>query len=473
MSTQAPSVLDGLIDPEGVDQEKVDKALREEWETPLPKHDAATIIDLDHLRIRDSLDLCVKCTICETQCPVARVTPLFSGPKFVGPQAERFRGGPVSVDHSIDYCSSCGTCTNVCPQGVKVAEINHHARTAMKQQNGIPLRDKIISRTTLMGAVMTPVAPLANWALRQHWIRLIVEKVIGIAAEAPMPVADGYTFDSWFDKHTPHPNSGKRGQVIFFHGCAGEYFEVETSINSVELLEYVGYEVLNPKQGCCGLALQSNGLYDDARKYVSRLTKNLLSVSRDAPIVTASGSCGGMLKHEAQEILGMDTEDLNEVAEKTWDICEFLLDLADRGELPDRLRAFHATIPYHAPCQLRSTGMGMPAVHLMELIPGLNVVESEQPCCGIAGTYGLKKEKFAIAQAVGKPVFDFIKRVNPELAACDTETCRWQLRTGSGANVVHPIWLLHKAYGLDQDRQATETKRGKFMRGLHKLAKRP
>ena len=41
-----------------------------------------------------------------------------------------------------------------------------------------------------------------------------------------------------------------------------------------------------------------------------------------------------------------------------------------------------------------------------------------------------------------------VKQVNAELAACDTETCRWQLRTATGANVVHPIWLIHKAYGL-------------------------
>ena len=43
--------------------------------------------------MRASLDACVKCTICETQCPVAAVTPLFPGPKYVGPQAERFRKG--------------------------------------------------------------------------------------------------------------------------------------------------------------------------------------------------------------------------------------------------------------------------------------------------------------------------------------------------------------------------------------------
>ena len=72
---------------------------------------------------RASLDHCVKCTICETQCPVARVTDMFSGPKYVGPQAERFRDGE-SVDHTLDYCSGCGICTWACPQGVKINEIN-------------------------------------------------------------------------------------------------------------------------------------------------------------------------------------------------------------------------------------------------------------------------------------------------------------------------------------------------------------
>lgn len=401
-----------------------------------------------HLQLRGTLDECVKCTICETQCPVARVTDLFPGPKFVGPQAERYRKPGQVVDQSIDYCSSCGTCTLVCPQGVKVAELNHHARTEMKRKVGIPLRDKLIARTTLMGMAMTPVAPIANWALGVKPLRVAVEMILGIHRDAPMPRAQSRTFEGWFKKHTPLPNSGKKGQVIFFHGCAGQYFEVETSIHSVLVLEHLGYEVLVPKHGCCGLALQSNGLYDDARKYVSKLTDDLRSVNRNAPIITASGSCGGMLKHEAHEILGVNTEELQDVSVRTWDISEFLLDLYDRGELDMDMERIDITVPYHGPCQLKSTGMGLPAIEVMELIPGVKVVESGEPCCGMAGTYGVKKEKYDIAQAVGQPVFDFIKQVNAELAACDTETCRWQLRTSTGANVVHPIWLLHKAYGL-------------------------
>ncbi|MBA2512898.1 MAG: anaerobic glycerol-3-phosphate dehydrogenase subunit C, partial [Solirubrobacterales bacterium] len=54
--------------------------------------------------MRGSLDHCVKCTICETFCPVSNVTPLFPGPKYVGPQAERYRTpDEPSPDDSLDY----------------------------------------------------------------------------------------------------------------------------------------------------------------------------------------------------------------------------------------------------------------------------------------------------------------------------------------------------------------------------------
>ena len=41
--------------------------------------------------LRGSLDHCVKCTICETACPVSNASPLFPGPKYAGPQSERYR----------------------------------------------------------------------------------------------------------------------------------------------------------------------------------------------------------------------------------------------------------------------------------------------------------------------------------------------------------------------------------------------
>ena len=46
-------------------------------------------------------------------------------------------------------------------------------------------------------------------------------------------------------------------------------------------------------------------------------------------------------------------------------------------------------------------GIGLPALDLFALVPGLTAVDIDHDCCGIAGTYGLKKEKYDIAMAVG------------------------------------------------------------------------
>ncbi|RMB57484.1 anaerobic glycerol-3-phosphate dehydrogenase subunit C [Tessaracoccus antarcticus] len=395
---------------------------------------------------RATLDACIKCTICETACPVSAVTPLFPGPKFVGPQAERFRDGE-SVDHSLDYCSSCGACTLACPQGVQIAELNSQARAVMKEDN-MPLRDKLIGQTVLMGKVMTPFAPIANAALGNKLVRTVVEKTVGVHRDAPMPTARLHTFQGWMKKHQPPASPRTRGPVVFFSGCAGGYFEVETSIKTVEVLEHLGYEVIAPKQGCCGLAQQSNGLFDEATKSVLKLCDQLRSGGKDLTIVSASGSCAGMLKHEAHEIMGVDEEKLHDVGTRMREISEFLLELHAAGDLPTDFVRNDITVPYHAPCQLKSQGMGMPAITVMELIPGVKVIESGRACCGIAGTYGLKKEKYDIAQAVGQPLFDMVKEKNEGIAVCDTETCRWQIEKGSGVKTVHPIWLVHKAYGL-------------------------
>jgi glycerol-3-phosphate dehydrogenase subunit C len=405
-----------------------------------------------HQLARATLDHCVKCTICETQCPVAAVTPLFTGPKFVGPQAERFRHGE-SVDHSLDYCSSCGTCTLVCPQGVNIAELNSQARAVMKADH-MPLRDRLISQTTLMGTMMTPVAPIANAALHNKPIRTVVEKLFGVHRDAPMPPAQTQTIQGWLKHRPPRTTPVTRGAVVFFHGCAGGYFEVETSKRSIEVLEHLGYEVIVPRQGCCGLAQQSNGLFDQASAAVLKLCDDLRAAGPSTgsgtglTIVSSSGSCTGMLKHEAHEIMGVTDDRLADVAVRIRDIMEFLLDLHEAGELPLDFAPVEMTVPYHAPCQLKSQGMGKPALEVLRLIPGLTVIDSEAICCGIAGTYGLKKEKYEIAQAVGAPLYDMVKRTNPDLALCDTETCRWQISQSSGVRTEHPIFLIHRAYGL-------------------------
>jgi glycerol-3-phosphate dehydrogenase subunit C len=404
--------------------------------------------DVLHELLRGSLDHCVKCTICETACPVSNVTPLFPGPKYAGPQAERLRvADEPSVDSSVDYCSGCGICSQVCPQGVKIAEINARARNKLKNQKGVPLRDRIITRPTVLGRLGTPAAPIANVSLRNRFVRIATEKLLKIHRDAPVPEFAGWRFSSWARKH-PSPRTGRK--VVYFHNCGTEYYEPQEGQKVKAILEHNGFEVEVPKQDCCGLPLQSSGLFDDARGYLKRLARALAPHVRDGSVIVGNAtSCTLMLKREGREILGLeDDPELTLVSERTFDIAEFLLDLHDRGELKTDFRPVPERIVYHAPCQQQGHWIGKPALDLLALIPELEVIESESRCCGVAGTYGLKQEKYEIAMAVGAGLFDQVRDSGVDTVACDSETCRWQISHATERTAVHPIDFLHRAYGL-------------------------
>ncbi len=406
---------------------------------------------LDLESVRGSLDHCVKCTICETACPVSNVTPLFAGPKYTGPQAERYRvAADPSVDHSVDYCSGCGICSQVCPQGVKIAELNAHARDKYKRENGVPLRDQIITRPTMLGTLGTPFAPIANFMLKNRFSRILIEKLLKIHRDAAMPAFAGRKFSRWV-KANPSPATGKR--IVYFHGCGTEFYEPWEGEKVVAILEHNGFEVVTPKQGCCGLPLQSSGLFDDARKKILALANALNKHLDDENtiIVGNSTSCTLMLKREAREILSLEDDPvLKRVSERTYDICELLLEMHDRDELRVDFEPVNETIAYHAPCQQQGHWIGKPALELFALIPGLDVKEMTARCCGTAGTYGLKLEKYEIAQAAGQELFDQVAASGASTVACDSETCRWQIEKSTERPSVHPIDYLYRAYGLDR-----------------------
>jgi glycerol-3-phosphate dehydrogenase subunit C len=405
---------------------------------------------------RASLDHCVKCTICETACPVSNATPLFPGPKFAGPQSERFRvAGDPSVDASVDYCSGCGICTQVCPQGVKIAELNARARDRLKRQSGVALRDRIITRPTVLGRLGTPVAPLANAALSSKPLRLLAEKALGVHRDAPVPAFAGRRFSRSHRGHRSPP-TGRR--VVYFHGCGTEYYEPWEGERVVAVLEHNGFEVEVPEQDCCGLPLMSSGLFSDARRAILALAHALAAAARldadpDTIIVGNATSCTLMLKREAREILGLEGDPiLALVSQRTYDICELLLELHDRGELRTDFLPVRETIAYHAPCQQQGHWIGKPALDLLALIPELEVREMSARCCGIAGTYGLKAEKYEIAMAVGRDLFAEVDASGASTVACDSETCRWQITHATDMPSVHPIDYLHRAYGLPEPR---------------------
>jgi glycerol-3-phosphate dehydrogenase subunit C len=303
------------------------------------------------------------------------------------------------------------------------------------------------------------VPHLANFALHNPVSRVLAEKVMGIAKEAPLPhwSTDG-TFGAWM-KRTAAQRLKSEKKVVYFHGCATMHYEPYIGKAAVVVFEHLGYEVIVPPQNCCGLPMLSNGEFKAAEGYHRNNMAKLGGFAQaDLPIVGTSTSCTLTLKEEAPELLDMHDEAATSLKMQTWDIFEWIREIYEDGELPTDFQPIageEMVIPYHAPCQYRAHKVGKPALDILELLPGLDVRESEARCCGIAGTYGYKVEKYQIGMDVGEELFSFVRDQGDDVpggnvpyTACDSETCRWQLEHGTDLPSRHPIEFLAAAYGL-------------------------
>jgi glycerol-3-phosphate dehydrogenase subunit C len=69
----------------------------------------------------------------------------------------------------------------------------------------------------------------------------------------------------------------------------------------------------------------------------------------------------------------------------------------------------------------------------------------------------MKKEKYDIGMAVGAPLFAKVRAAGAAgatEAACDSETCRWQIEKATSVRTKHPVEILAAAYlAGDRERQ--------------------
>jgi glycerol-3-phosphate dehydrogenase subunit C len=321
-------------------------------------------------------------------------------------------------------------------------------------ERGLSLRNRLLGRNELLGKLGSFAPALANITLHNPISRILAETMMGIAREAPLPHWHTETFNDWLKRTAPDRLKSAQ-KVVYFHGCAIQYYEPFVAKAAIVVLEHNGYEVIVPPQNCCGLPMLSNGEFQAGEAYHRGNVARLAGFARAGyPILSTSPSCSLTLKEEAPEMLDRHDEATVILKNATWDIFEWLREQAEEGNLRTDFQSLTAddtplVLPYHAPCQYRAHRIGKPSLDVLSLIPGLDLRESHMRCCGIAGTYGYKTEKYQIAMDVGQDLFAFIhEQGDVPFVACDTETCRWQIEQGTGIANRHPIEFLAAAYGL-------------------------
>ena len=390
---------------------------------------------------QNNADVCIRCATCMAVCPVSRVTPLFPGPKQAGPGAERFRQpGEPSVDEWIDLCIGCHLCDMVCPSGVNISELNLLAKAKYLDEKGRPLRDWLLTHSYLYGWLGSLFSPMVNWFLGNSAIKWIVQAVLRIDKRRQLPSYEFPSFRQWFKKHY---SKGVK-KIAYFYGCYVNTNEVDIGKATVEVFEANGFEITLPPQKCCGIPMLGNGDFKGARRMGLWNVASLLQTIRSgSDVIFSSTSCGHMIKHEYSRLLNIPGSE--EVAEHIFDLFEFLRNLKESGSLNLHFKELPLKAAYFAPCHLRSLNIGLPALEILRLIPGLQLDNIDADCCGLGGTFGFKKEKYEISQEIGKDLAEAIDLLKPEIVLSDCEGCRMQIRHLTGLRVLHPIQVLRDA----------------------------
>ena len=393
----------------------------------------------------NNFEQCIKCTICTVYCPVAAVNPNYPGPKQAGPDGERLRLKKFNFyDESLKYCINCKRCEVACPSNVKIGDIIQAARIKYSKKQP-KLRDYILANTDLVGTLSTPFAPIVNTTLGLKPVKAILDGVMKIDHRRTFPKYAFGTFESWYKK-VAEKQAAYPSQVSYFHGCYVNYNNPQLGKDLIKVMNAfsIGVQLLE-KEKCCGVALISNGLIKQAQKQartnINSIRKSVLE--KKMPVIATSSTCTFTIRDEYPHLLDIDNADVREDVELA---TRYIYRLLSQKKTKLNFKTGQKIkVAYHTPCHMEKLGWAYYSIELLKLIPNIELTILDLQCCGIAGTYGFKKENYKTSQDIGEPLFKQIEALDIDYVVTDCETCKWQIEMSTSKRCEHPISILANA----------------------------
>ncbi|GAB6008229.1 anaerobic glycerol-3-phosphate dehydrogenase subunit GlpC [Dysgonomonas reticulitermitis] len=392
----------------------------------------------------NNFEQCIKCTICTVYCPVAAVNPDYPGPKQAGPDGERLRLKKENFyDEALKYCINCKRCEVACPSNVKIGDIIQSARIKYNKKRS-KVRDFILANTDLVGTLSTPFAPIMNLALGLKPVKMALDITLDIDHHRSFPKYSSGTFEKWYKKQTETQKKYEK-QVSYFHGCYVNYNNPQLGKDLVKVFNSlnIGVQLLR-KEKCCGVALISNGLIKQAKKQAETNIASIREsvIDNNIPVVATSSTCTFTIRDEYPHLLNISNADVRDNVELA---TRYLYRLFSTSDVKPKLKNKKIKVAYHTPCHMEKLGWSYYSIELLRLIPNIELTILNSQCCGIAGTYGFKKENYKTSQDIGDSLFKQIEADNFDYVVTDCETCKWQIEMSTTKKSEHPLSIIAQA----------------------------
>ena len=417
---------------------------------------------------QEDVNYCIRCGLCLSVCPTYKdsLRETESPRGRVALVAKAIEGELDLTQNFKDHmyrCLDCLACNEICPVGIKPADLCLEARYAIHQATPTPPLKPLLFRgvfphTGLLELITKPVALYERSGLRK------AVNAVGATKILPSQLRDMERMlpNKLPLRGTRHqlpavvPARGeRRAHVAYFLGCIQGVMMAEGCKATVEVLAENGCDVVIPKDvKCCGMPMVGYGFKDEARKMARHNIDLFLGLNVET-IITDCATCGSSLK-EYPHWLADDpvyAERAKQFAAKVRDVSEFLVELGIR---PPQGKV-DAVVTYHDPCHLcRAQGVRKQPRDMLRAA-GVTLVEMKgaDTCCGSAGTQLITHYETSVAVLERK--MDNAAETGAEVIASGCPGCQMQLglgakRHGLKVRVVHPSQLLAQAYKNEKER---------------------
>lgn len=362
-------------------------------------------------------------------------------------RGEVVRGGwrDEQVKESLDLCLACKGCKTECPVKVDVASykaefLSHYYKNKLR-----PLSAYLFGWIFRWARMASIFPPLFNFLMHAPALKQMIQSVGGMTSRRDFPKFARVSFRTWFEKRVPINNQGQK-EIILWPDTFNNYFYPETAKKAVRILEAAGYKVRIPQKNfCCGRPLYDYGMLDLAKKYLKDIMGGLQSdIEKGIPIICLEPGCASVFKDELMNFFPED-QTAKKLSAQVFLLAEFLSrDL----ETLKKLKKSGLSAVLHGHCHQKSlTGMSSEEKLLSAL--GLDVEILKTGCCGMAGAFGFEKDHYEVSMKVAQTsLTPALEKAGSLQVLTDGFSCREQVAHISGKKPLHLAEALAQVFGL-------------------------
>ncbi len=350
-----------------------------------------------------------------------------------------------AVKDSLDLCLSCKGCKSDCPVGVDVATYKAEFLSHYYEGKTRPLNHYAFGNIDFWARLASAAPGLVNITTQLPFLRDIAKRVAGIPQQRSIPAFAPQTFKSWFRRRTPRNQGGPA--VVLWPDTFNNYFLPHTAQAAVEVLEHSGFEVLLPEGNlCCGRPLYDFGLLDRAESLLLQILDTLTpEIEAGIPIVGLEPSCVAVFRDELCNLFPHDHR-AQRLSRQVLLLSEFLENHKEFIQLP----RFERKAVMHGHCH-HKTILKMSAEESVLRRMGIDFQTPAPGCCGMAGSFGFEADRYDVSMDIGElDLLPAVRKAPPDwLVIANGFSCREQIAQGTDRQALHLAEILQMAIHQD------------------------